>query len=149
MGVSINSYWQSPWGVPIIISFLVKAKKSSVVSGQTLTIMCNQQPILIIILVALGQKNLNQKSYSHMFLVQLHRLKEWETRDANWSSCCCRFILLKLSCKSSYRLIVLQLSKWETPAFHWTWHTCQDLLKVVTTLTAIGLMFWNTRGSQC
>ena len=75
--------------------------------------------------------------------------REWETQDTNWSSCCCRFNLLKLSCKSSYRLIVLQLSKWETPGFHWTWHTCQDLLKVVTTLTAIGLMFWNTRRSQC
>ena len=43
--------------------------------------MCNQQPILNTILVALGQKNLNQKSYSHMFLVQLHRLKKSEKHE--------------------------------------------------------------------
>ena len=55
-------------------------KSKKIQCGLRTNLNHNVQPTntKIIILVALGQKNLNQKSYSHMFLVQLHRLKESE-----------------------------------------------------------------------
>ena len=63
--------------------FFSHKSKIEIQCGLRTNLNHNVQPTntKIIILVALGQKNLNQKSYSHMFLVQLHRLKKSEKHE--------------------------------------------------------------------